>query len=276
MSKSNAAERKRQQARARAKAHATAPRSTVGKDREVPVPPSTTTADAFDRWLTSLWTLRIASVTLGLAVCVAVLFAFVLNGEERAQQVYDSAPVCAAGATADCVDLFDATISGKTDTGGKNSEYYLTLAGTAPASGQFSIPMVRAWDGMNVGDNVTATVWNGQVVQITDGSISADTDMAPSMTTAVFVALFVSSVAWVVAFALFGARVLAAARGHALGWTRALIPVNPVAALSVFLFPIGALGGSTNGSILISALGGAGLSAAAGSYFVVNWIRKRR
>jgi hypothetical protein len=274
MSKSNAAKRKRQQARARANAHPTVSRSTAGNDRDVPAPPSTT-ADAFDQWLISLWTLRIASVTLALAVCVAVFFAFALNSMERAQQVYDRAQVCTAVSAVNCVDLLDATISGKSETGGKNSQYFLTLAGPVPASGQFAIPMIPVWDGMDVGDNVTATVWNGQVVQITDGAISGNTSMAPSLATAAFVALFVSSVAWVIAFALFAARVLAAARGHAPGWTRALIPVNPAAALSVFVFPVGSLAGNTNGSILTSALAGVGLSAVAGSYFVVNWIRKR-
>lgn len=275
MSKSNAAKRKRQRARVRTTAYATVPHSTAGKDRDVPAPPSTT-ADAFDQWLTSLWTLRIASVTLAIAVCLAVLFAFLLNGTEHAQQAYDRAQICTGESTANCVILLDATISGKSESGEKNPRLFLTLAGPAPASGQITLLTEPVWNGMNVGDGVTATVWNDQVVHITDGAISANTSSTPSITTATLAALFASSVAWVVAFALFAARVFEAGRGHALGWSRALIPVNPAAGLSVFLFPFGSLGGAADGSTLASVLGGVGLSVVAGSYFVVNWIRKRR
>ena len=275
MSKSNAAKRKKQ-ARARAAARVNVPRSTTGGTRSVPAR-AVTTADAFDQWLTSLWTLRIACVTLAFALCVAALFAFLLNGREHAQHTYESAQVCMAESTGDCVILLDATITGKTKTGGKSPpQYLITLDGPAPASGQITMLEAPIWDGMNIGDSVTASVWSGQVVRVTDGAISGDTSEAPSIQTATVEAIFASSIAWVVTAALFAVRVFEAGRGRALGWSRVLIPVNLPAGLSVFLFPFGSLAGATSGSsILVAVLGGVGLSALAGSYFVVNWFRKR-
>jgi hypothetical protein len=249
------------------------------------LPRAATVADGFDRWLTSLGTLRLAGVLLGIAVCVAALFGVLLDGRERAQHAYESAQVCtagsagsvgSAGATGDCVVLLDATISGKSVTGGKGPhEYLLTLDGPDPVSGQFTVLKEPAWDGMDVGDGVVATVWKGQVVRIADGSIAVDTSLAPSVQSAIFVALLASSVAWIVAFGLFAVRIFEAGRGRALGWSRVLVPVDLVAALSVFVFPFGSIAGSTGGSALAAVLGGVGCSALAGGYFVVDWIRKR-
>ena len=292
MSKPNAAKRKRREkariaaARANVSHYDDGDESGNGNDRNVSAPSAArattvstaTTADAFDRWLTSLWTMRIASVTLAIAVCVAVLFAFLLNAKERTLQVYESAPICASESTANCVILLDATISGKTETGGKTPhQYFLTLAGPVPASGQIAILRYPVWDGMNVGDTVTATVWNGEVVRIADGAIVGNTSSAPSIQTATFAALLASAIVWVVTFALFAVRVFEAGRGRALGWSRALIPVNPAMGVSVFVFPFGSIAGAGNGSTPEAVLIGVGGSALAGSYFVVNWIwiRKR-
>ena len=277
MSKSKTAKR-RKRAKVRAAARASVPRpGTTVIEHNVPAPPAST-ADAFDQWLISLWTLRIGSVTLALALCAAAFFAFVFNDRERVQQAYDRAQACTAGVSTNCLTSLDATISGKSESGGGKipRQYHLALEGSAPASGQFTLTKEPAWDGMNIGDNVTATVWNDEVVHITDGPISADTTLTPSIQTATDAALLASSIAWVVAFALFTVRVAAARRGHARGWSRALIPLNPVVGASVFLFPFGSTLSAASGSALVAVLSGVGVSVVAGSYFVVNWVRKRR
>lgn len=275
MTKSGAAKRRRnQKARAASLAGTDPVRARADKHtHDVPAQPKpTTAADALDRFLTTkAGTLRLTGALTAAAVCVAVLFVTRWAGAERQQQAYERAPACAADATTDCTAEIHTTISAKSQTiGTRYSSYYLTL----DAFGQVAIPQASVWADMDVGDGVTATMWNGQVVKLTDGTVSSLTSAAPLQRTTFYVALIDSSVDWVVVFALFAIRVFEVGRGREPGWSRALIPVNIVAGLSLPAFLIGSFVGAVVGSALSVVLCGIGASVVAGSYFIFNWIRK--
>ena len=234
-------------------------------------------ADSIDQWVISKWRLRITGLLLVISLGLVALFGFLFVGKENGQSAFEHAPVCAAGSTSGCVIRVDTRISRRSQSSGQSAhQYYLTLAGPAPAYGRITMSGAGAWDLMYTGDEVTATVWNGQIVSLTDRRTTGETASAPSLQTAVFAALFASAVVWAAAFVLLDVRILEAARGRAHGWSRVLIPLVPGACVALALFPLGSLAAVKSGSALVTVLAGAALTVLAGSYFVVNWARRRR
>jgi hypothetical protein len=234
------------------------------------------TFEDFDEWIAELWTLRWTAVALMAAVCVAVSFGALLHVKQREQQAFDNAPICALATDRNCTLEYAATVQDKGSTSGKMPTYYLDLAGPQPADGTIDLPRENAlWDSAASGDTVTAIVWNGAVVSVIDGTVVGDTAAAPALQTTIFVALFASSVFWVLASAMFFLRMLQMDRGILASWSRVLVPLNLVAMAGIFLFPLGALPGSQWESALGVVLTGLALTAFGAIIVVVTWLRNR-
>lgn len=239
-----------------------------------------TAAEKFDAWLTRTWTGRRTTIALVLAICATAALAIALLVNEHKQDLFDNAPYCLSATETNCEQVLTAAIQDKGGTGGVGSKpppiYYLDLTGPQPADGRFDLPEESAlWDSAESGDTVTAYVWNGAVVRILDGSAAGDTDNAPVVGITLNAALLASAGVCSLAFAVLLIRIVHVGRGDKDGWSRKLVPFNPIALAAVFLFPIGTMAGSQFESIPISLLCGAGFTSIAAIYILVNWLRTR-
>jgi hypothetical protein len=232
----------------------------------------------FDDWLTAKWILRWTLLVCAAAVGATVILAFVVGADERDARVYQNAPVCASGQSAGCLVEIPVTIQDRGQTGGKSPIYYVDLAGTAPAEGEVDLPGQTAlWSSVSARDTGTAIVWNGAVVRIDDDNgVDGDTGEAPGVRTVLVQGLLISGVVWILATAVFAARIAQADRGReAGGWTRLLVPLEIPALLAMIFFPVGALIGQEHESLTVSVGIGAGLTAAAVAFPVCSWLRNR-
>jgi hypothetical protein len=232
--------------------------------------------DEFDAWLTRTWTVRGAAIALAVAMCAAVAFAIALGVDLHEQDLIDNAPYCLSATETDCELPLTATIQDRGDTHGRNPIYYLDLTGPQPADGRFNLPEESdLWDSAISGETVTAMVWNGAVVQIVDDSAAGDTDNAPAVAITQFAALLAFAGVCSLAFAMLLIRISQVAHGHRNGWSRKLVPFNPVALAAVFLFPVGALAGVQFESISLALLCGAGLPSIAAIYVAAHQMIRR-
>lgn len=191
-------------------------------------------AERFDTLLAAT-SLRGVVVMLVLSLVATVLLGVFAVRANSAQEQYAHAPNCAVSTPASgCLGMASVTIVGKTTNGGKAPSYWLDLSGPAPADGQITMAnQYPVWNEVSQGDQVTATVWHGRVVAITDYVDTGDTSNAPAIDVTLYDGLFLGAFVWTGMFALFAFRVRALRDGAVQNWTRAVAP------LCFFLFPGG-------------------------------------
>ena len=160
-------------------------------------------------------------------LATGLLGVFAVNAV-HAQEQYAHAPNCAVSTpVGGCLDMPNATIESKSDTGGKDPSYLLNLSGPAPADGEIRMAnQYPIWNAVSPGDSVIATIWHGKVVAITDYVNTGDTSDAPAIDVILYEGLFFGALMWAVIFALFAFRCRALRNGFAQNWTRRIVPFH--------------------------------------------------
>jgi len=240
-------------------------------------PQAPRTPDEFDTWVISTWRLRWTLLVTFAAVCATVVCAMVLGTDERGLQAYENAPICASGQNVGCRAEIPVTVEDRGQSGStKDPTYYVDVSGAAPADGQIDLPSQSAlWNSATAGDSATAIVWDGVVTRIDDNGVDGDTSQAPGIRVVLVQGLLIAFAVWIIASAVFVARIAQSTRGDEEGWTRHLAPLEIPALLAAIFFPISAVIGQKSDSLIVSVAVGGGLTALAGVYFVVSWRRNR-
>jgi hypothetical protein len=121
-------------------------------------------------------------IVSGVLAVATVALGFVAVGQFRSERAYVSAPRCttAGSSSTSCRLMIPATVTEVVVSSGTHASYKLRLAGPQPVSGNHGFPSDDGVMAMSdPGDHVTAEVWRGHVVAVSDGIFHTFTSDAP-------------------------------------------------------------------------------------------------